>query len=96
MPGPYGRKLTPILSPFTTDGQHDGLRLCPQIPGNGGRGRTANRAVPDIGAEIGREGLMGEQAAPSTQMFCPVMNADLSQARKTTSAAMSSGRPRRG
>ena len=28
----------------------------------GGRGDTANRAIPDIGAEIGREGLMGEQA----------------------------------
>ena len=33
---------------------------------------------------------------PSTQMLCPVMKADSSQARKTTSAAMSAGRPRRG
>lgn len=32
---------------------------------------------------------------PSTQMFCPVMNADSSEARKTTRAAISSERPRR-
>src|SRR6266851_36934 len=33
---------------------------------------------------------------PSTHRFWPVMNADSSEARKTTAAAMSSGRPRRG
>jgi acetaldehyde dehydrogenase / alcohol dehydrogenase len=40
--GPYGReKLAPIMSLFTADGEHDGLRLCRQILGNGGRGHTA-------------------------------------------------------
>ncbi len=40
--GPYGReKLAPILSLFTTDGEHDGLRLCRQILSNGGLGHTA-------------------------------------------------------
>ncbi len=34
MPGPYGRKLAQILSLFTADGEHDGLRLCLQIPGD--------------------------------------------------------------
>ena len=42
VPGPYGReKLAPILSLFTADGQDDGIRLCRQILGNGGRGHTA-------------------------------------------------------
>jgi acyl-CoA reductase-like NAD-dependent aldehyde dehydrogenase len=42
VPGPYGRgKLAPILSLFTADGEHDGLRLCRQILGNGGRDHTA-------------------------------------------------------
>ena len=42
MPGPYGReKLAPILSLFTADGEDDGIRLCRQILGNGGRGHTA-------------------------------------------------------
>ena len=42
VPGPYGReKLAPILSLFTADGQDDGIGLCRQILGNGGRGHTA-------------------------------------------------------
>jgi acyl-CoA reductase-like NAD-dependent aldehyde dehydrogenase len=42
VPGPYGReKLAPILSLFAADGQDDGIRLCQQILGNGGRGHTA-------------------------------------------------------
>ena len=42
VPGPYGReKLAPLLSLFTADGQDDGIRLCRQILGNGGRGHTA-------------------------------------------------------
>jgi acyl-CoA reductase-like NAD-dependent aldehyde dehydrogenase len=42
MAGPWGReKLAPLLSLFTADGQDDGLRLCQQILGNGGRGHTA-------------------------------------------------------
>ena len=42
VPGPFGReKLAPLLSLFTADGQDDGLRLCRQILGNGGRGHTA-------------------------------------------------------
>lgn len=42
VPGPYGReKLAPILSLFTADGEDDGIRLCLQILGNGGRGHTA-------------------------------------------------------
>ena len=42
MPGPYGReKLAPLLSLFTADGEDDGIRLCRQILGNGGRGHTA-------------------------------------------------------
>jgi acetaldehyde dehydrogenase / alcohol dehydrogenase len=42
VPGPYGKeKLAPLLSLFTADGQDDGLRLCRQILGNGGRGHTA-------------------------------------------------------
>ena len=42
VPGPYGReKLAPILSLFTADGQKDGIGLCRQILGNGGRGHTA-------------------------------------------------------
>jgi acetaldehyde dehydrogenase / alcohol dehydrogenase len=42
VPGPYGReKLAPILSLFTADGPDDGIRLCRQILGNGGRGHTA-------------------------------------------------------
>ena len=42
VPGPYGReKLAPILSLFTADGQDDGIRLCRQVLGNGGRGHTA-------------------------------------------------------
>jgi acetaldehyde dehydrogenase / alcohol dehydrogenase len=42
VPSPYGReKLAPILSLFTADGEDDGLRLCRQILGNGGRGHTA-------------------------------------------------------
>jgi acyl-CoA reductase-like NAD-dependent aldehyde dehydrogenase len=40
--GPYGReKLAPILSLFTADGEDDGIRLCLQILGHGGRGHTA-------------------------------------------------------
>ena len=40
--GPYGReKLAPLLSLFTADGEDDGLLLCRQILGNGGRGHTA-------------------------------------------------------
>jgi acyl-CoA reductase-like NAD-dependent aldehyde dehydrogenase len=40
--GPWGReKLAPLLSLFTADGQDDGIRLCQQILGNGGRGHTA-------------------------------------------------------
>jgi acetaldehyde dehydrogenase/alcohol dehydrogenase len=42
VPGPFGKeKLAPLLSLFTADGQDDGLRLCRQILGNGGRGHTA-------------------------------------------------------
>ena len=42
VPGPYGReKLAPLLSLFTADGADDGIRLCRQILGNGGRGHTA-------------------------------------------------------
>jgi acyl-CoA reductase-like NAD-dependent aldehyde dehydrogenase len=42
VPGPWGKeKLAPLLSLFTADGQDDGLRLCQQILGNGGRGHTA-------------------------------------------------------
>jgi acetaldehyde dehydrogenase / alcohol dehydrogenase len=42
VPGPFGKeKLAPLLSLFTADGEHDGLRLCRQILGNGGRGHTA-------------------------------------------------------
>ena len=42
VPGPYGReKLAPLLSLFTADGEDDGIRLCQQILGNGGRGHTA-------------------------------------------------------
>ena len=42
VPGPYGReKLAPLLSLFTADGEDDGIRLCRQILGNGGRGHTA-------------------------------------------------------
>ena len=42
MSGPYGReKLAPILSLFTADGEDDGIRLCLQILGHGGRGHTA-------------------------------------------------------
>jgi len=42
VPGPYGReKLAPMLSLFTADGQDDGIGLCRQILGNGGRGHTA-------------------------------------------------------
>jgi len=42
VPGPYGReKLAPILSLFTADGHDDGIGLCRQILGNGGRGHTA-------------------------------------------------------
>ena len=42
VPGPYGReKLAPILSLFTADGQDDGIGLCRQVLGNGGRGHTA-------------------------------------------------------
>jgi acyl-CoA reductase-like NAD-dependent aldehyde dehydrogenase len=42
VPGPYGReKLAPILSLFTADGEDDGIRLCLQILGHGGRGHTA-------------------------------------------------------
>jgi len=41
-PGPWGKeKLAPLLPLFTADGQDDGLRLCQQILGNGGRGHTA-------------------------------------------------------
>jgi acyl-CoA reductase-like NAD-dependent aldehyde dehydrogenase len=40
--GPWGKeKLAPLLSLFTADGQDDGIRLCQQILGNGGRGHTA-------------------------------------------------------
>jgi len=40
--GPYGReKLAPLLSLFTAEGEDDGIRLCLQILGNGGRGHTA-------------------------------------------------------
>ena len=42
VPGPYGReKLAPLLSLFTAEGEDDGIRLCRQILGNGGRGHTA-------------------------------------------------------
>ena len=42
VPGPYGReKLAPLLSLFTADGEDDGIGLCRQILGNGGRGHTA-------------------------------------------------------
>ena len=42
VPGPYGReKLAPLLSLFTADGADDGIGLCRQILGNGGRGHTA-------------------------------------------------------
>jgi acetaldehyde dehydrogenase / alcohol dehydrogenase len=42
VPGPYGReKLAPLLSLFTADGEDDGIGLCQQILGNGGRGHTA-------------------------------------------------------
>jgi len=42
VPGPWGReKLAPLLSLFTAEGQDDGIRLCLQILGNGGRGHTA-------------------------------------------------------
>jgi acyl-CoA reductase-like NAD-dependent aldehyde dehydrogenase len=42
VPGPYGReKLAPVLSLFTADGEDDGIRLCLQILGHGGRGHTA-------------------------------------------------------
>jgi len=42
VPGPYGReKLAPILSLFTADSPDDGISLCRQILGNGGRGHTA-------------------------------------------------------
>jgi acetaldehyde dehydrogenase / alcohol dehydrogenase len=40
--GPWGQeKLAPLLSLFTADGEDDGIRLCLQILGNGGRGHTA-------------------------------------------------------
>ena len=42
VPGPYGReKLAPLLSLFTADGEDDGIGLCRQILGHGGRGHTA-------------------------------------------------------
>ena len=42
VPGPYGReKLAPLLSLFTADGADDGIGLCREILGNGGRGHTA-------------------------------------------------------
>jgi acetaldehyde dehydrogenase / alcohol dehydrogenase len=42
LPGPWGKeKLAPLLSLFTADGYDDGIRLCLQILGNGGRGHTA-------------------------------------------------------
>jgi acyl-CoA reductase-like NAD-dependent aldehyde dehydrogenase len=42
VPGPWGKeKLAPLLSLFTADGPDDGIRLCQQILGNGGRGHTA-------------------------------------------------------
>ncbi len=42
LPGPYGRgKLAPLLSLFTADGEDDGIRLCRQILGHGGRGHPA-------------------------------------------------------
>ena len=42
VPGPYGReKPAPLLSLFTADGEDDGIRLCLEILGNGGRGHTA-------------------------------------------------------
>jgi acetaldehyde dehydrogenase / alcohol dehydrogenase len=42
VPGPWGKeKLAPLLSLFAADGEDDGLRLCQQILGNGGRGHTA-------------------------------------------------------
>jgi acyl-CoA reductase-like NAD-dependent aldehyde dehydrogenase len=42
LPGPWGKeKLAPLLSLFTVGGHDDGLRLCQQILGNGGRGHTA-------------------------------------------------------
>jgi acyl-CoA reductase-like NAD-dependent aldehyde dehydrogenase len=40
--GPWAKeKLAPLLSLFTSDGQDDGMRLCQEILGNGGRGHTA-------------------------------------------------------
>jgi acetaldehyde dehydrogenase / alcohol dehydrogenase len=42
VPGPWGQeKLAPLLSLFSADGEDDGIRLCLQILGNGGRGHTA-------------------------------------------------------
>ena len=40
--GPYGwEKLAPLLSLFGADGADDGIGLCRQLLGNGGRGHTA-------------------------------------------------------